>query len=453
MHTHDRGINHLYRRLTGPLPCRDCWQGQNTRNSMQRGIGVGGGVRFCVRTTARYMFRGTRAFSTLRLSITSQRAMTSRPRKLLVYLDQNFVSEMAKPTHDRVRPDFRELYSVLHEGFWNEQLVVLRSHFHDVETCLAGLLKDAIRSRQSTLGHVDTASQWDIRKKQIVASLNKFVGRHDASPVICHDDAFEDEPDARVGHIDINVEMDWMHAEAKEQRQRHAAELDRVRQRVREHSISYAQQFRIEMNAARQEALQPHIVHSYADFAGVTDEQYRQFAASNAFAEVPTIWLEVALLTRVLTAHSTRKIKEGDVTDIDAMATYLPYCDVYGADRFMAQVAKSLKVPERYACHVFDSGKDGVANLIDHLRNALVSIAPVNVPELSIFVAATDSIKKDSFSFFHKIGTQAKKAEHRLGAWIEVFGFDDGGMPRYEITQARGVAAPFYGLQEVLVIE
>jgi hypothetical protein len=75
------------------------------------------------------------------------------------------------------------------------------------------------------------------------------------------------------------------------------------------------------------------------------------------------------------------------------------------------------------------------------------------VPELSIFVAATDSIKKDSFSFFHKIGTQAKKAEHRLGAWIEVFGFDDGGMPRYEITQARGVAAPFYGLQEVLVIE
>ena len=70
--------------------------------------------------------------------------MTSRPRKLLVYLDQNFVSEMAKPTHDRVRPDFRELYSVLHEGFWNEQLVVFRSGFHDVETSLAGALKDAI---------------------------------------------------------------------------------------------------------------------------------------------------------------------------------------------------------------------------------------------------------------------------------------------------------------------
>ena len=73
--------------------------------------------------------------------------MTSRPRKLLVYLDQNFISEMAKPAHGRVRADFRELYSVLQKGFWNEQLVVLRSRFHDVETSLAGVLKDAIRAK------------------------------------------------------------------------------------------------------------------------------------------------------------------------------------------------------------------------------------------------------------------------------------------------------------------
>ena len=75
------------------------------------------------------------------------------------------------------------------------------------------------------------------------------------------------------------------------------------------------------------------------------------------------------------------------------------------------------------------------------------------MPRLSIFVAATDSIKKNSFSFFRKIGTQAKTAENRCGAWIEVFGFDDGRMPRYEMRQAPRLAAPFYGLQDVLVIE
>jgi len=86
------------------------------------------------------------------------------------------------------------------------------------------------------------------------------------------------------------------------------------------------------------------------------------------------------------------------------MAAYLPYCDVYGADRFMAELARSLKVPERYNCHLFDSRKDGVAKLIDHLNNALGGIAPVNVPGLSIFVAASDCTR----SFFHKLGTQAK---------------------------------------------
>jgi hypothetical protein len=344
------------------------------------------------------------------------------------------------------------LYSVLQKGFWNEQLVVLRSSFHDVETSLAGLLKDAIRARRSTLGHVDLTSQWDIRESQVVASLHRFIGRHDGNPVICYDDAFEDEPDARVGHIDINVNMDWMHTNAKEQRQRLAAELDTVRQRIREHSISYDQQFRIEMDATRQDALRPYYMPHYAAAASVTHEQYRQFVTSNAFAEVPIVWLEVALLTRVMTAHATRTIKQGDVTDIDAMATYLPYCDIYGADRFMADVARSLKVPERYNCHLFDSRKDSVARLIDHLRNALAGIAPVNVPGLSIFVAATDDIKENSFSFFHKLGSQAKIAENQCGEWIELFGFDDGSMPRYKMKQAPSVGAPFYGLQDVLVI-
>ena len=150
---------------------------------------------------------------------------------------------------------------------------------------------------------------------------------------------------------------------------------------------------------------------------------------------------------------ATRTIQQGDMTDIDAMATYLPYCDVYGADRFMAEVARSLKVPERYNCHLFDSRKDGVAKLIDHLRNALAGIAPVNVPGVSIFVAAADGIKENSFSFFRKIGNQAKMVENRCGEWIELFGFDDGRMPRYEMRQAPGVAAPFYGLQDVLVIK
>ena len=87
------------------------------------------------------------------------------------------------------------------------------------------------------------------------------------------------------------------------------------------------------MDAVQQDALRPHHLRNYTAAAGVTDEQYVQFVTSDAFADVPTVWLGVALLTRMMTAHSTRRIKQGDVTDIDAMAAYLPYCEVYGADR------------------------------------------------------------------------------------------------------------------------
>src|SRR6185437_6802606 len=92
------------------------------------------------------------------------------------------------------------------------------------------------------------------------------------------------------------------------------------------------------MDAVQQDALRPHHLRNYTAAAGVTDEQYVQFVTSDAFADVPIVWLGVALLTRMMTAHSTRRIKQGDATDIDAMAAYLPYCDVYGADRSLWKI-------------------------------------------------------------------------------------------------------------------
>ena len=72
-----------------------------------------------------------------------------------------------------------------------------------METSLADAFKEAIMARRSTLGHVDLASQWAIRKSQIVASLHKVLGRQDASPVIRYNYACEDEPECprrSLGH-------------------------------------------------------------------------------------------------------------------------------------------------------------------------------------------------------------------------------------------------------------
>jgi hypothetical protein len=59
--------------------------------------------------------------------------MGKRTQKLLVYLDQNFLSEMAKAgINEKVRPEFKEIYELLHLGFVDEKLVVPGSVLHDV---------------------------------------------------------------------------------------------------------------------------------------------------------------------------------------------------------------------------------------------------------------------------------------------------------------------------------
>jgi len=72
---------------------------------------------------------------------------TSRLENYWSISTKNFISGMTKPAHGGIRPGFKDLYVVLHKAFWNEQLVVLRSEFHDVETSLAGASFKRVRER------------------------------------------------------------------------------------------------------------------------------------------------------------------------------------------------------------------------------------------------------------------------------------------------------------------
>jgi hypothetical protein len=96
---------------------------------------------------------------------------------------------MAKPVGGRVKPEFRELYDLLHCAFLGEKLVVLQSIFHDVETSLAGSLRRPIRSRQSTLGHVELEHPLHVKECQIARAIKRHLGHSDAGDVICHEDA------------------------------------------------------------------------------------------------------------------------------------------------------------------------------------------------------------------------------------------------------------------------
>src|SRR5450432_2752271 len=110
--------------------------------------------------------------------------MGKQSQKLLVYLDQNFLSEMAKADiSEKVRPEFKEIYELLHQGFTDEKLVVPASLLHDIESSLATHLKDRIVAYQHYLGQVRLYRPDEIRNAQTSAALDRFLGRTCEDPL------------------------------------------------------------------------------------------------------------------------------------------------------------------------------------------------------------------------------------------------------------------------------
>jgi hypothetical protein len=51
--------------------------------------------------------------------------MRKRTQKFLVYLDQNFLSNMSKADiNEKVRPEFKDISELLHQGFVDEKVAV-----------------------------------------------------------------------------------------------------------------------------------------------------------------------------------------------------------------------------------------------------------------------------------------------------------------------------------------
>src|ERR1039457_1666978 len=158
--------------------------------------------------------------------------MGKRTQKLLVYLDQNFLSDMSKADiNEKVRPEFKEIYELLHQGFTDEKLVVPASLLHDIESSLDTRLKDRIVAYQHYLGQVLLYRPDEIRNTQTSAALDRFLGRTPEDP-LCPRAAFLQDPDQRVERFGISVDAHLEKQNFRQHRHRTAKDLEELRQRI-----------------------------------------------------------------------------------------------------------------------------------------------------------------------------------------------------------------------------
>lgn len=275
-----------------------------------------------------------------------------RTKKLLVYLDQNFLSEMSKTdTHENVRPEFRDVYELLHQGFVDEKLVVPGSWLHDVESSLATHLKDRIASYQHYLGQVRLYRPDEIRNAQTSAAFERFAGRAAPDP-LRPEAAFLDHPDQQVERFGISVDAHLERHNFRDGRHSTAQELEALRQRLLQRRVTYEAQVKVEQQTQREEFLR-----TYARFCGPPSEDKRReltaFTQSSDFTNIPLLSIEARLFAAILTRYGERKIKPSDGTDIDVLSSYAPYMDVVCTDAFMAEQLRSLSIAEEHGVSVF----------------------------------------------------------------------------------------------------
>ena len=75
----------------------------------------------------------------------------------------------------------------------------------------------------------------------------------------------------------------------------------------------------------------------------------------------------MALTAKLLTHHSNRQVKPGDMPDFEAIAAYLPDCDAFMTDKLASSVAKAIGADTKYGCAIFDATKADLARIISYL--------------------------------------------------------------------------------------
>jgi hypothetical protein len=374
--------------------------------------------------------------------------MGKRTKKLLVDLDQNFLSEMSKAdVNGKVRPEFKEIYELLHQGFVDEKIVVPSSLLHDIESSLATHLKDRINTYQHYLGQVRLRRPDEIENAQTDAALCRYIGRP-SEDLLKPRTAFLDDPDQRVERFGISVDAHWETHNFRQTRHATAKDLEALRQRCLQSKVTYEQQARIERDHQKQE-----FVETYERYSDTLSHDRRKellaFAASAEFAAIPLLRIEAHLYATILTRMALRKIKPSDTTDIEVLSAYLPYMDVVCTDAFMAEQLRGIA--KEYGVTVFHgkttSLRDMKAFLEEHLKNA----APVRRPSITAFVLPPKNGRDGSFQFFFQLGAALRAMG--INEYGELYAFDNGAMSKYELPQLPGKPVPFYGLQDVPPID
>ncbi|MEX0800652.1 MAG: hypothetical protein WD379_05490 [Dehalococcoidia bacterium] len=336
-----------------------------------------------------------------------------RPGKRVVYLDQNFVSNIAKAGAKPALEQYSELFDCLLALLEADDIACPTSQFHHRETLYSRdeRLRDAIREVILRLSSGLGFRQYDdILEIQAVKALHDHLGKDWRGTEPGWDEAFQGDPDAPAKarrferptwYTEAPSPLFELGEQAKYSYPKEARRIAKEWQRSFDKRLEYEIEAFIRMffldplyrtltEASRLlvglpsdpfELLPDFSYRVYSAYNELSQsherEGYFQFLLSQEFRAIPFVHIFCSLHAAMITTAS--KPEAGDYDDVMMLATILPYADIVATDHAKKVLVQSVGLDKQYEVTLFSAKQDDVAALLSFVQNLRPgSVATVN---------------------------------------------------------------------------
>ena len=315
--------------------------------------------------------------------------MERQGRRPVVYLDQNWLSEITKaqivgqPSKDK--PYFGHLFSAIHARVSQSKLVCPTSDFHDTEASFSSELRAPIGYVSRSLSQGLSFNSWfQICHNQLVQAALEFVGQESPrapwwripfnwDPAI----PIQEAPDISKSEHPVMLEymkevksirdgpQTSLSREFKEERQR--------KNRCFEDEVDFGriQIFR-ELHISPAEGVVQGIFGGYdaepvfglvalqaigrfRQLKTICDQSggMQKFIKSQQFRSAPFLSICAKLRAADIVNYPDHKPEPSLIDDFLIAATILPYSDMFATENYMAELIKQTHLQEEFGCSIF----------------------------------------------------------------------------------------------------
>ena len=315
--------------------------------------------------------------------------MQLRGKKPIVYLDQNWLSEITKAHIDGWKggdkPYFEKLSSDIQAGVDKDRFVCPTSPFHESESSFNSKLYDPLWNVSEGLSRgLSFNSHTDISHKQLVGAALEFTG-HLAPTNPWWRVPFNRDPDTSVSNIPrheilVHLSVEELAEEQKRLRDNIQTPMyHKYKEMRRGYSLSYEDEVKYsktqlfeegyrgpmmalalpEVSAPGWDPLLTHIaweqMNRYEELIRICDQRggLDTFLDSPQFSKAPFLSIRAKLMAADIARFPRRKPEPSLQDDFSIVATVLPYADVFATENYIADLIKQTHVGSDYDCRVF----------------------------------------------------------------------------------------------------